>query len=308
MTTPSFLAADTGTGTPPADVEFSLEMLAGLLADQHADLIGLPLKLVASGWDNWMVRVGDDLCARLPRRAVADALILSEQTHLPRLSPQLPVAVPTPVRTGQPGRGYPYHWSIVAWLPGETVASAPLRDDQGPALAAFLRLLHAQLIDGLPANPARNGELASFDPDTQARLARQALQHPWLSDLEARVWRPALALPPHFTSVFLHGDLHARNVLSLDGRLSAVIDWGDLTADDPMFDLAAIWHLLEDASARKTALDLYGADAALTARAMAWAFRIGLLLLDTGSVDSPQHAQMGLKTLNALAVDGCISD
>jgi aminoglycoside phosphotransferase (APT) family kinase protein len=207
------------------------------------------------------------------------------------------------VRTGQPGRGYRYRWSIVAWLPGETVASAPLRDDQGPALAAFLRALHAQSIEGLPANPARNGGLAGFDNDVQARLVRQAPLHAWLIDLEARVWRPAFALPPHPSAVCLHGDLHARNVLCLDGQLSAVIDWGDLTADDPMFDLGAIWHLLDDASARKTALDHYGADPTLKVKAMAWAFRIALLLLDTGSIDSPQHAQMGLKALSAVATD-----
>ncbi|MCU0882353.1 MAG: phosphotransferase, partial [Hyphomonadaceae bacterium] len=303
MTTTAFLAADTGTGVPPADVDFSLELLAGLLADQHPDLADQRLELVASGWDNWMVAIGPDLCARMPRRAVADQLIASEQAHLPRLAPHLPVPVPVPVRVGVPGRGYPYRWSVLGWLPGQTVARAPLAASQGPALAGFLKALHSQPANGLPDNPARNGGLDRFDGDVRTRLSRLVPVHPWLAALAEAVWTPALSVQGAETPVFLHGDLHARNVLCVDGILSAVIDWGDMTFDDPMFDLGAVWHLLDDAGARAQALAGYGADTALITRARAWAMRIGLLLLDTGGPDMPEHATMGLATLERLAED-----
>jgi aminoglycoside phosphotransferase (APT) family kinase protein len=303
MTQADFLAADTGGTTPPADVSMSLSLMAGLLSDQHPDLADLPLSMAASGWDNWMVRIGDGLCARMPRRAVADTLIAAEHAHLPRLAPYLPVRVPVPLRTGGPGRGYPYRWSVLEWLPGQTVARVPLAADQGRPLAGFLNALHRQPTGGLPDNPARNGGLNRFDDDVRRRLTRLVGTHPWLDALTAKVWEPALSVMGAERPVFLHGDLHARNVLSDGGRLSAVIDWGDMTCDDPMFDVAAVWHLLGDAGARAEALEAYGADPALIRRAKAWAMRIALVLVDTAGPDSREHEVMGQATLERLRED-----
>ena len=38
-------------------------------------------------------------------------------------------------------------------------------------------------------------------------------------------------------AVLLHGDLHPRHVFCADGRLTGIIDWGDVAAGDPLFDL-----------------------------------------------------------------------
>jgi aminoglycoside phosphotransferase (APT) family kinase protein len=43
-----------------------------------------------------------------------------------------------------------------------------------------------------------------------------------------------------------HGDLHPANVLTVDGTLCGVIDFGDLFAGDPAWDLSAAWLLLPD--------------------------------------------------------------
>lgn len=40
----------------------------------------------------------------------------------------------------------------------------------------------------------------------------------------------------------LHGDLHPRHVFARDGRVTAIIDWGDATAGDPVYDLARVLH------------------------------------------------------------------
>jgi aminoglycoside phosphotransferase (APT) family kinase protein len=303
MTHSAFLAADSGTGTPPADVVFGLDTLQALLVEQHPDLSDEALKLVASGWDNWMVRIGDDLCARLPRRAIANDLVLSEQAFLPKLLGQLTVDIPVPERVGVPGCGYPYNWSVLRWLPGAPVCDQPLRPDQGPALAGFLRALHRQSTAGLPPNPARNGALSTFSEDLEARASRLSSRFFWLPALVNVVWSKALAAEGGPNEVFLHGDLHARNALSIGGSLSAIIDWGDLTRGDPMFDVGSVWHLLDNKEARAAALSVYGADDHLAARSMGWALRIALILLDTGVVDHPVHARMGLRTLGALAAD-----
>ena len=54
-----------------------------------------------------------------------------------------------------------------------------------------------------------------------------------------------VAASPARERVWLHGDLHARNVLVRRGRLAAVLDWGDITAGDPSTDLAAVWWLFD---------------------------------------------------------------
>jgi aminoglycoside phosphotransferase (APT) family kinase protein len=40
--------------------------------------------------------------------------------------------------------------------------------------------------------------------------------------------------------VWIHGDLHPRNVLVNQGRFCAVLDWGDVTAGDAAADLATL--------------------------------------------------------------------
>lgn len=40
----------------------------------------------------------------------------------------------------------------------------------------------------------------------------------------------------------LHGDFHPRHVYAEDGRITAVIDWGDATGGDPDYDVARLLH------------------------------------------------------------------
>jgi aminoglycoside phosphotransferase (APT) family kinase protein len=71
--------------------------LFALLEEQHPDLAGLSLIQAAEGWDNRTFRLGEDLAARLPRRAASAPLIEHEQRWLPLLAPQLPLPVPNPI-------------------------------------------------------------------------------------------------------------------------------------------------------------------------------------------------------------------
>lgn len=59
------------------------------------------------------------------------------------------------------------------------------------------------------------------------------------------VWDAAVAAPEwEGPPVWLHGDLHPADVVVSDGTLSGVIDFGDMFADDPAWDLATAWVLL----------------------------------------------------------------
>ena len=105
--------------TPVAEIEITRSLVRSLLRQQHPDLAHMSVQIMESGWDNVMVRIGEDLALRLPRRAVADSLILNEQKWLPYLAPKLSVPIPVPIRVGKPQKDYPFHWSVLPWLPGE---------------------------------------------------------------------------------------------------------------------------------------------------------------------------------------------
>ncbi|WFR68621.1 phosphotransferase [Curtobacterium flaccumfaciens] len=99
----------------------------------------------------------------------------------------------------------------------------------------------------------------------------------------AAVWRAAAGLPAYAgPPVWVHGDLHPFNVLldeSPDGdtRLSAVVDFGDVTAGDPAVDLATAWLTL-DREARRTFRTLVAADDDTWGRARGWAVSIASAL------------------------------
>ncbi len=103
---------------PAAELDVTPKLVRRLLREQHPDLAGLRVELLANGWDNVVFRLGDELAVRMPRRGAAATILRNEQRWLPVLAPGLPLPVPEPVRTGEPGSGYPWPWSIVplpAW-------------------------------------------------------------------------------------------------------------------------------------------------------------------------------------------------
>jgi aminoglycoside phosphotransferase (APT) family kinase protein len=61
------------------------------------------------------------------------------------------------------------------------------------------------------------------------------------------VWDDAVAAPGWTgPALWLHGDLHPANLLTRDGNFCGVVDFGDMCAGDPAWDLAACWILLPD--------------------------------------------------------------
>lgn len=288
-------------GLPPAEHPIDADLARALLAGQHPDLADLPIRPVAQGWDNVMFRLGDDLALRLPRRAVGAQLIATEQRWLPGLAATLPLPIPAPIRTGRPGLGYPWPWSVTPWLPGRPAEQAPLRADQAASLGRFLRALHRPAPPEAPFNPYRSIPLAERTT-TEPTLARVAALRPGLIDAGVRqAWAEGRAAEIDLAPSWIHGDLHARNVLSDGGVVSGVIDWGDMARGDPATDLYGLWMLLPDATTRAAALDAYGGVSAATLkRARGWAVAMGVVLVEAGSKDDPGLAALGERTLRAL--------
>lgn len=293
------------TGMPSADLQVSPELVTLLLCEQRPELAELPVVKLAEGWDNFMFRLGREHVVRMPRRAQAADLVLCEQRFLPLLAPRLCIDIPAPVHVGVPGCGYPWHWSVVPWFEGVCLDEADEARGVAEArrFAMFLRQLHQPAPDDAPHNPARGVALSTRASLVTERLTRVRALSPLITKAIERTWEAGLAAPLSAARCWLHADLHALNVLSHQGRIRAVIDWGDLTAGDPATDLASTWLLFEDADARAALLEAYAPEATLLARARAWAVALGATLLDSGLVNSPRHAAIGAATLRRLGCD-----
>ncbi len=288
-------------GTPAAEIEIDADLARGLLRAQHPDLADLPIRFLASGWDNTIFRLGDMLLLRLPRRAVAAKLLRHEQRWLPMLKDRLPLAIPAPVRIGAPQDAYPWPWSVTPWLEGETADLSPPDADQGEILAGFFEALHRPAPAEAPLNAFRGVPLATRVDVFAGRTARLESKTDLVTERIRAIWADAVAAPDDAAPTWIQGDPHPRNVLVNAGRITAVIDWGDMAQGDRASDLSAVWMLLPDAAARRRAMTALPSVSPDTwRRARGWAVLYGLMLLDAGLADDPRMEAIGAATLKRL--------
>ncbi|MDK9498575.1 aminoglycoside phosphotransferase family protein [Streptomyces katrae] len=241
---------------------------------QWADLPLTPLD-PAGGSDHVIYRLGEDLSVRLPRHAGAITQAAKEAEWLPRLAPHLPLAVPVPVRVGRPAFGYPWPWAVSRWLDGEVATVEALADSTRDAvrLAEFLTSLHAFVPPVFPA-PATRKDLITrplTDRDRATRAAIAEVGGAFDTAAMTRLWNEALSAPAwHRPPVLVHGDFHTGNLLTVGGRLSAVIDFGELGIGDPACDLTIAFTLMSAAS-RAVFRAALGVDDATWTRGRGWA-------------------------------------
>ncbi|MFQ4140339.1 aminoglycoside phosphotransferase family protein [Nodosilinea sp. PGN35] len=288
--------------TPDAEVAIDAALVHSLIQAQHPDLAHLPIAPVDAGWDNAMFRLGNRLSVRLPRRQIAAALIEHEQTWLPQIAGQLPIAVPAPCRVGTPALTYPWQWSILPWIEGSSADVSPPHPAEAKRLGEFFGALHTPAPPDAPVNPFRGVPLKQRAEAIAERFQRLKTKTDLITPAIEAQWEVALAAPIDTPPTWIHGDLHPRNVLVKHGLLSGMIDWGDMTAGDRATDLAAVWMLFDDRGARLEALTACGpVSEATRQRALGWAIFFGVVLLDTGLADHPRHAAIGEKTLRRIA-------
>jgi aminoglycoside phosphotransferase (APT) family kinase protein len=267
--------------SPGAELTLDERDVRKLVRTVAPELAALPLTRIAEGWDNVTWRLGSDFAVRLPRRDLAAPLIRHEQRALPLIAMHLATAdirTPLPVFAGSPTQDFPWPWSIVPWLPGSQVLGRPRRDNTAWAaqLAAVLLALHRDAPADAPSNPVRGVALATRDDSIRSRLAELPAS---IAKPLAELWQTGLEAAPATEAVWIHGDLHPGNILVDGDRLSALIDFGDVTSGDPAYDLAAGW-LAFDAEGRHVFRRATGHryDEATWVRARAWAAAVAVIL------------------------------
>ncbi|GIG69686.1 aminoglycoside phosphotransferase family protein [Phytomonospora endophytica] len=252
----------------------TLDLARRLVAEQFPHWRELPLTLLEpAGSDNVIYRLGEDLAVRFPNEWAAGQAA-KENLLLPRLAPHLPLAIPVPVGLGVPALGFPWHWSVSRWLTGDTATVDGLADPPTAAaeLAGFLKALRGLPTDGVA--PDTGDPLAERDRSTREAIA--AVAGVFDSVALTEVWEDALAAPAWAgPPVWHHGDMHNGNLLTVDGRLDAVIDFGGLGVGDPAGDLVVAWTLFER-EAREVFRAALGVDDATWTRGRGWAVSTGL--------------------------------
>ena len=290
------------------EVDTDVSLVRRLLAAQFPHWADLSIKPVPSaGTDNALYRLGDDMVVRLPRIDWAVGQVEKEQQWLPWLAPHLPLAIPVPLAIGTPAEGYPWHWSIYRWLKGENATIGRIADLQRAAtdLAQFVAAL--QRIDSTggppsgPYNSFRGVPLATRDFQTRAAIASLhgmldtgAVTAAWEVDLHAPAW----GSPP----LWIHGDLQSGNLLAVEGRLTAVIDFGCLGVGDPACDYQVAWNLLSG-EARDVFRTTLSVDDAAWARGRGWALSVGLIALPYYQSSNPILAGIARHAIEEVLAD-----
>ncbi|ULR48068.1 aminoglycoside phosphotransferase family protein [Streptomyces deccanensis] len=265
------------------EIEITADLVRELVREQHPDLAGLTVREVAGGWGNQMWRLGDELAVRMQRMDPTPEHQFKERRWLPVLAPRLPLPVPTPVRDGAPSARFPKHWTVMTWVPGEPLDHSVISRGEHAAetLAGFLRALHVEAPAEAPAGSDRGGHPKECG-DGFERFLRAVDPGDITADVRA-VWDDAVAAPAwEGPPLWVHGDLHPANVVVSDGTLTGVVDFGDMFAGDPAWDLAAAWVLLPAGAAARF-FDAYArADEATIRRARGLAAMKSLFLMLMG--------------------------
>jgi len=255
----------------------TIELAKKLIANQFPEYANLDIVSVEKqGHDNRTYRLGPDLLIRMPVAGSYALKVPKEHKLLPKLSSQLSINIPEPIKIGAPSKDYPYPFSIYKWLEGQSANHLTIDDTILESIALQLAnfLKELELIDEVDGptpgqhNWWRGDHISIYD-----KGAREQIAH--LADVIDRnealdLWIKACATKWHKPSVWIHGDFSSGNILIKDNKLSGVIDFGGMGIGDPACDLVIAWTFLKDKSRSifKESIDL---DDATWLRAKAWA-------------------------------------
>lgn len=288
------------------EVQTDAALTRRLLAGQFPQWAALPIQRVESyGTDHDIYRLGDHMAVRMPRIGWAIQQAAKEAEWLPKLAPHVPLALPVQLARGHPAEGYPFDWSVYEWLPGDN-ANGTIDDLDLAAvdLAAFVIALRKVDTTGAHPRPtgARGGPLVELDAFVRRSIAQledridtQTAARSWQESLDAPAWdRP---------EVWVHGDLLPGNLLVVEGRLSAVIDFGGLHVGDPACDLQPAWNVFAGDDCRRFR-DALEVDDASWLRGRGWALFQAVSALAYYWDTNPGMIRQASHALSQVLADG----
>lgn len=102
--------------------------------------------------------------------------------------------------------------------------------------------------------------------------------------------------------MWFHGDVAHGNLLVVNGKLSAVIDFGTSGIGDPACDLVLAWTMLHDNS-RKAFREAVDQPEDTRARARGWALWKALVLLSKCDATDQKRAAINTRVIDEILTD-----
>ncbi len=285
------------------EVDIDAGLVGRLVAAQFPRLAGLPVSAVQpAGTVNAIYRLGDHLCARLPR-VQSWAQDLDREWHwLPKLAPGLSLRVPEPVAKGSPASCYPFCWAIYRWIDGRPYADELVGDERQAAgdLAQFVTELRR--MDPVAGAP-RGGRRPLRELDAVTRAAIESARDVIDSAAAVAAWERALEAPAwDGTRVWVHADLLRPNLLVDGGRICAVIDFGGAGTGDPAADVIAAWSVFGQAG-RETFRAALDVDDCTWNRARGYALHQAAMIIPYYPDTNPGFVALAKRTVEEVLAD-----
>lgn len=259
-----------GTEKWHADIQIWDELAKGCIENQFPELSPLKeIKFLAEGWDNKVFLVNGEIIFRFPRRNIAVALIEQENKILEKLPPLFHIEIPRPKYIGRPSHNYPYPFQGYKRIEGvsgcHTQLSEQDRAESIVPLSIFLKGLH-----GVNESEALSIGAKSqvFDRtnviETVAALndrANKIIDRKIIGINKAHFQREIkiaqeIKLPSE-NKCLVHGDLYCKHLMFNKGKLTGVIDWGDIGINNRSVDLSVIWSFYP-AKCHNRFFEIYG--------------------------------------------------
>ena len=220
------------------------------------------ITLLGEGWSCVAYRVGD-LTFRFPKRERVWTDLDREVRFLGIARPTLPLPVPEVVHAARQSAGAPFGYVVTRFITGTPVDPAALRVTDHfrlpQLLGGFLKVLHGMdtaAFAFLPHEDERENVLE------HQRAARSVIASQLSASVASRLERiiaDHLGDEANFACEprVLHADLSAEHILRHQGRISAILDWGDVSLGDPDYDFSYLYNDFGAAFVRAIAVD-YG--------------------------------------------------
>lgn len=283
----------------PGEVDIDTEIVAALIRQQFPQYSDLSIKPIDSaGTDHAMYKLGSDMVVRLPRLAEAETQVHKEQYWLPKLGPHVSLATPRPIAMGAPATVFGMHWSIYEWLQGANAFDQPISDLRHAAVKLGQFGVELRSLDASKGPRSFRGDpVESKESDVLAAIEHLSAADKVDRDEALSAWRSVTELPQWACDpVWAHGDLLPGNLLTTNGLLSAVIDFGGVGVGDPACDMMVAWTLLT-AVERPTFREYAEVDDATWERGRGWALAWGLMTEHYYHVNNPGLAAVGRRTI-----------
>lgn len=285
------------------EVDINPELIKALLLEQFPEFTNHPLqKMHPEGTDNVLYRLGNDKLIRLPRTKSSSLNIEKELTWLPRLGPKLPISIPKILCKGLSNKNYPFPWLICEWLDGIN----PDQEDMVGKLKVAADL--ATFVNAMQQIPAKSGpNCRRGQPlntcDKQVLQSIPLLNKLYDTSLLKKLWESAINVP-HWKKepVWIHGDLHAGNLIVKDRILVGIVDWGLAGVGDPACDMMVAWTLLNQQS-RKIFHSIIQPDDDSWARGRGWALFLGIVGYPYYRNKNPIFARIAKRALDQVIAD-----